>query len=69
MSRKGISQESITYHPMGLAHGPQPGKYEASIGKKKTDELAVMLDTFKNLKPTKEFLDNEDKNYYKSWIK
>ena len=69
MSRKGISQESITYHPMGLAHGPQPGKYEASIGKKKTDELAVMLDTFKNLKPTKEFLDNEDKDYYKSWIK
>jgi len=69
MSRKGISQESVTYHPMGLPHGPQPGKYEDSIGKKKTDELAVMIDTFKNLKPTKQTLENEDKNYYKSWIK
>ena len=32
--RKGIGTESITHHPMGLPHGPQPGKYEASIGKK-----------------------------------
>ena len=52
MSRKGISQESITYHPMGLPHGPQPGKYEGSIGKKKTEELAVMIDTFSPLKIT-----------------
>ena len=69
MSRKGISQESITYHPMGLPHGPQPGKYESSIGKKKTDELAVMIDTFKNLKPTKQLLDNEDRDYFTSWIR
>ena len=69
MSRKGITKGSITHHPMGLPHGPQPGKYEASIGKKKTDELAVMIDTFKSLKPTSFMIQNEDKEYYKSWIK
>jgi homogentisate 1,2-dioxygenase len=36
MSRKGIEAESITYHPMGLPHGPQPGKIEASIGNHRT---------------------------------
>ena len=69
MSRKGISQESITYHPMGLPHGPQPGKYEESIGKKKTEELAVMIDTFRPLYLTKNALDLEDKGYALSWIK
>ena len=68
MSRKGIGTESITYHPMGLPHGPQPGKYEASIGKKKTDELAVMIDTFKPLNITENSLKIEDKNYYLSWL-
>ena len=47
MSRSGVRDESITLHPMGLPHGPQPGKYEGSIGKKSTEELAVMIDTFK----------------------
>ena len=69
MSRKGISKESITHHPMGLPHGPQPGRYEESIGKKKTDELAVMVDTFKSLIPASACLKHEDKNYYKSWVK
>ena len=49
MSRKGIERESITYHPMGLPHGPQPGKIEESIGAKQTNELAVMIDSFKGL--------------------
>ncbi len=68
MSRKGIGLESITYHPMGLPHGPQPGKYEASIGKKWTDELAVMIDTFKPLNITQNAIDIEDKKYYLSWL-
>ena len=45
MSRRGINEGSITLHPMGLPHGPQPGRYEESIGKKGTDELAVMMKT------------------------
>ena len=69
MSRRGIQAESATYHPMGLPHGPQPGKYEESIGKKRTDELAVMIDTFKPLYLTKESLSIDDKNYPLSWRK
>jgi len=69
MSRKGINKESITLHPMGLPHGPQPGKYEESIGKKKTDELAVMIDTFKPLHLTKDAVLIEDTSYSMSWIK
>ena len=48
MSRKGagIEMGSITIHPGGFIHGPQPGSVEASIGKESTDELAVMIDTF-----------------------
>ena len=68
MSRKGISQESITYHPMGLPHGPQPGKYKGSIGKKKTNELAVMIDTFTPLKMTKNALMIQDDKYPLSWL-
>ncbi len=68
MSRKGIELESVTYHPMGLPHGPQPGKYEDSIGKKWTDELAVMIDTFKPLKLTQNAINIEDKEYYLSWL-
>ena len=34
MSESGIRDESITLHPMGLPHGPQPGKYESSIEKR-----------------------------------
>jgi homogentisate 1,2-dioxygenase len=50
-SRKGagIAAGSITLHPAGFVHGPQPGSVEASIGRDTTDELAVMLDTFRPL--------------------
>ena len=69
MSRKGIERESITYHPMGLPHGPQPGKIEESIGVKQTNELAVMIDSFKKLSVTKHAMSINDKNYPFSWIK
>ncbi len=67
MSRKGVSKGSITYHPMGLPHGPQPGKYEESIGKKNTDELAVMIDTFDSLYVTTEAEKCSDEKYPLSW--
>lgn len=69
MSRSGIKEESITYHPMGLPHGPQPGKYESSIGKKNTEELAVMIDTFKPLYLSDKAIELSDKKYHLSWIK
>ena len=68
MSRKGIDLESITYHPMGLPHGPQPGKYETSIGKQKTEELAVMIDTFKPLCVAGTVKEIDDLDYPKSWL-
>jgi homogentisate 1,2-dioxygenase len=68
MSRTGISEGSITLHPMGISHGPQPGKYEASIGKKDTDELAVMLDTFRPLQLTNIAIQVDDESYPFSWL-
>ena len=68
MSRKGIQEESITLHPSGIPHGPHPGKTEASIGKKETLELAVMIDTFHPLKVVKQAVDIEDQGYMYSWI-
>ena len=67
MSRKGIKKESITYHPSGLPHGPQPGKIEESIGAKKTNEVAVMIDTFKPLNITEKADEIDDVNYPLSW--
>lgn len=68
MSRKGIEYGSITLHPDGLAHGPQPGRTEASLGQKETNELAVMMDTFRGLYVSHEATAVEDKNYYLSWL-
>jgi homogentisate 1,2-dioxygenase len=68
MSRKGIEEGSITLHPMGIPHGPHPGTIEASIGKQGTDELAVMVDTFRPLKVAKIAETVEDPGYMSSWL-
>lgn len=67
MSRNDISKGQITLHPGGIPHGPHPGAIERSIGKKETNELAVMIDPFRPMKITKEALKYEIKDYYKSW--
>ena len=68
MSRKGIEYGSITHHPDGIPHGPHPGRAEASIGAKGTDELAVMMDSFRPLKVAKAMLPIEDAGYQTSWF-
>ncbi len=68
MSRNNIQKGQITLHPAGLPHGPHPGAYERSIGKKETLELAVMVDTFKPLNLTKAAMGIEVKDYYQSWL-
>ncbi len=68
MSRKGVMEGSITLHPGGMPHGPQPGKTEASIGARKTDEYAIMVDTYEPLRPTTKVRDTIDKDYAKSWL-
>lgn len=66
-SRKGIEEGSITLHPLGIPHGPQPGAVEASMNAKQTDELAVMVDTFHPFKLTRHAMELEDEDYWKSW--
>jgi homogentisate 1,2-dioxygenase len=68
MSRNHIEKGMITLHPTGIPHGPHPGAAERSIGQIKTEELAVMVDTFKPLMLTREAFEIEDPDYYKSWI-
>ncbi len=67
MSRNDIKQGQITLHTGGLPHGPHPGAIERSIGKKETNELAVMIDPFKPVQITKAALEIEIKDYYHSW--
>lgn len=67
MSRNNIEQGHITLHPKGIPHGPAPGAMERSIGHKETQELAVMVDTFRPLMVTEEAMGLDDGKYYKSW--
>ncbi len=68
MSRNHIEQGMITLHPAGIPHGPHPGAMERSIGQTQTEELAVMVDTFKPLKITKQALAIDAGNYHTSWV-
>ncbi|MEZ4698888.1 MAG: homogentisate 1,2-dioxygenase [Rhodothermales bacterium] len=68
MSRNNIDRGHITLHPGGIPHGPHPGAYERSIGKKETQELAVMIDTFKPLMVTENALALDDGAYFQSWL-
>jgi homogentisate 1,2-dioxygenase len=68
MSRNHVDKGFISLHPAGLPHGPHPGAYERSIGKKETAELAVMVDTFAPLQVTQAALDMELENYHLSWL-
>ncbi|GMU54943.1 MAG: homogentisate 1,2-dioxygenase [Candidatus Xenobia bacterium] len=68
MSRRGVDKYDFTLHPGGLPHGPQPGATEASIGQAKTEELAVMVDTFRPLQVAEEGLAFELPEYAYSWV-
>jgi len=66
-SRRGVRVGSITLHPSGLPHGPQPGLAERSIGQRFTEELAVMCDTFRPLRLTQLARELDDGAYALSW--
>ncbi|MBT8287094.1 MAG: homogentisate 1,2-dioxygenase [Bacteroidia bacterium] len=68
MSRNDIEPGHISLHPAGIPHGPHPGAMERSIGKTETEELAVMVDTFKPLEITEEAIKIADNDYFKSWL-
>jgi homogentisate 1,2-dioxygenase len=67
-SRRGVEEASFTLHPRGIPHGPHPGTIVASRSVMRTDELAVMVDTFRPLFLTKQALDLDDPQYPFSWL-
>ena len=71
MSRKGtsIGAGSLTLHPSGFVHGPQPGSVEASVDATRTDETAVMIDTFAPLKVSDAARSVADDEYPWSWAR
>src|SRR5258708_39904842 len=67
-SRKGVEVASFTLHPRGIPHGPHPGTVEKSLGAQRTEELAVMVDTFRPLKLAAAAKDYDDAQYPFSWL-
>jgi homogentisate 1,2-dioxygenase len=65
----GIEQGSISLHPAGFTHGPQPGAAERAIGADYFDELAVMVDTFRPLDLCEPALSCEDTGYAWTWAR
>ena len=63
----GIAEGSISLHPAGFTHGPQPGSVEAGLGEERTEELAVMVDTFRPLQLAAGARACEDPDYAWSW--
>ncbi|MGZ6849200.1 MAG: homogentisate 1,2-dioxygenase [Blastococcus sp.] len=63
----GIGKGSISLHPGGHSHGPQPGAVERSLGAEFFDELAVMVDTFRPLSLGEGGSAVDDGKYAWSW--
>jgi homogentisate 1,2-dioxygenase len=66
-ARKGVDIGCLTLHPSGLPHGPQPGTVEKALGAKRTNELAVMWDTFRPLRLTTLWREHDKPEYAYSW--
>jgi homogentisate 1,2-dioxygenase len=66
-SRRGVGEGMISFHPSGITHGPHPGAYEGSIGRPRTDELAVMIDVFGRAHATPQAANLEVIGYHASW--
>ncbi|NMN99215.1 homogentisate 1,2-dioxygenase domain-containing protein [Antrihabitans stalactiti] len=65
----GIGQGSVSLHPGGHSHGPQPSAIENSLGAEFFDELAVMVDTFRPLELGEGGSASEDDSYAGSWVR
>jgi homogentisate 1,2-dioxygenase len=66
-SREGIAAGMVTFHPAGIHHGPQPGAVDAAKDLARTDEIAVMVDVRRPLRPTAEASSVEREAYWTSW--
>jgi homogentisate 1,2-dioxygenase len=63
----GIGVGSVSLHPGGHAHGPQPAAIEASLGAEAFDETAVMVDTFRPLELGEAGTAADDGSYAWTW--
>ena len=68
-SGSGVGAGSISLHPGGFVHGPQPGSVEAAADKDRTEEVAVMVDTFRPLALGPAALEVDDEAYPWSWAR
>jgi homogentisate 1,2-dioxygenase len=66
-ARKGVDVGMVTLHPSGLPHGPQPGAVEKALGATRTDELAIMWDTFRPLRLATTWEGIDQPSYAYSW--
>lgn len=67
-SGSGIDVGSMSLHPAGFVHGPQPGSYEASVDAERTEETAVMIDTFAPVQLATTARSIADTAYPRSWL-
>ena len=67
-SRRGIESGALSFHPRGIPHGPAPGVAEKSIGQTRTEEVAVMVDTFRPLELSAAAEQLDDPSYPTSWV-
>ncbi|MDE0803435.1 MAG: homogentisate 1,2-dioxygenase [Acidimicrobiales bacterium] len=69
MSRagSGIGIGSMSIHPAGFVHGPQPGSFDASVDATRTEETAVMIDTFAPLQISEVARSISDPGYGRTW--
>ncbi len=67
-SRRGVDLGSFTLHPHGIPHGPHPGRIMASMNATSTDELAVMVDTFRPLRIAQAAVAIDAPDYPYSWL-
>jgi homogentisate 1,2-dioxygenase len=66
-SREGIAEGAVTWHPQGIHHGPHPNAAKNAENKTFTEEIAVMVDTYRPLVPTSASESVEYKEYAMSW--
>lgn len=66
-SRDNLHSNMMTLHPAGFPHGPHPKAFAAQGVKTFTDEVAVMVDSYKPLHVDPSFTKVEVADYWKSW--
>lgn len=66
-SREGIGVGAVTWHPQGIHHGPHPNAAKNAENKNVTEEIAVMVDTFRPLHATPAAENAEYREYAMSW--